>query len=171
MKRSLREYDIAFTGLKLGEHWFDYQLDNKFFSLFDYDEFLTADLRADVHLMKKESSLEFRFSIGGSVEVPCDITTEPFDLPLESDMELVVKFGEEYDDSKDEILIIPAGEHKMNIAQYLYELSVLAVPLKRVSEKGRKIQEQEELNSEKSEDNNEASEIDPRWNKLKDLLN
>lgn len=171
MKRSLREYDIAFTGLKLGEHRFDYQLDNKFFSLFKYDEFLGADLHAEVHMVKKENSLEFQFSIRGTVEVPCDITTDPFDLPLESDLELVVKFGEEYDDSKDEILIIPAGEHKLNIAQYLYELSVLAVPLKRLSEKGKKMQEEEELKSEKSEDKNEGSDIDPRWNKLKDLLN
>jgi uncharacterized metal-binding protein YceD (DUF177 family) len=171
MKRSLKEYDIAFTGLKLGEHRFDYQLDNKFFSLFDYDEFLGADLHAEVRLVKKERSLEFHFSIKGTVEVPCDITTEPFHLPLASDMELVVKFGDEYDDSRDEILIIPASDHRMNIAQYLYEISVLALPLKRLSEKGRKIGEQEELKSAKSENDHGANQMDPRWNKLKDLLN
>lgn len=171
MKRNLREYDIAFTGLKLGEHRFDYQLDNKFFSLFEYDEFLSADLGAKVDMVKKESSLEFQFCIDGTVKVPCDITTEPFDLPLHTEMELVVKFGVEYDDSKDEILIIPAGEHKMNIAQYLYELSVLALPLKRLSKKGIELQDKEELLSQKSEDKNEGEEMDPRWEKLKDLLN
>jgi uncharacterized metal-binding protein YceD (DUF177 family) len=171
MKRSLREYDIAFTGLKLGEHRFDYQLDNKFFTLFEYDEFLSADLHAEVGMVKKESSLEFQFTIDGTVNVPCDITTEPFDLPLHHEMDLVVKFGQAYDDSKDEILIIPSGEHKMNIAQYLYELSVLALPLKRLSEKGKELQLKEEMNSDKSENKDEGGETDPRWDKLKDLLN
>lgn len=170
MKRSLREYDIAFTGLKLGEHRFDYQLNNEFFSLFEYDEFITASLEAEVLLNKKETSLEWHFRITGSVNVPCDITNEPFDLPIENEMELVVKFGEEYDDSRDEILIIPAGDHRLNIAQYLYETAVLAVPLKRVSEAGLKLQEKEDELPE-SEQNSGDEEIDPRWQKLRDLLN
>ena len=170
MKRSLRDFDIAFTGLKLGEHRFDYQLDNKFFSLFDFDEFLDADLRVEVVLIKKENSLDWHFRITGTVNVPCDVTNKPFDLPLQNSMELVVKFGEEYDDSRDEILIIPASEHKLNIAQFLYEMSVLAMPLKRLSEEGQRIQEEQELQSEETEKNDEEGEIDPRWDKLKDLL-
>ena len=170
MKPSLRDFDIAFTGLKLGEHSFDYQLDNTFFSLFEYDEFLGANLNAEVKLNKKETSLEWHMEISGSVNVPCDVTNQPFDLPLHNELEFVVKFGDEYDDSRDEILIIPAGDHKLNIAQYLYEMSVLALPLKRVSEEGKKLQEEEESLPESSEPEHTDGEIDPRWNKLKDLL-
>lgn len=169
-KLSLKDFDIAFTGLKLGEHRFDYQLTNEFFSLFEYDDFLASGLRADVSLTKKENRLEWHFQIRGTVQVPCDVTNEPFDMPLEHDMELVVKFGEEYDDTRDEILILPSGEHRMNIAHYLYETAVLAVPLKRVSEEGLARQEAEKSLKSSSKENDENSEIDPRWNKLKDLL-
>ncbi len=170
MKRSLKDYNINFVGLKLGEHRFDYQLDNEFFSLFEFDEFLHSRLMAEAVLLKKESSLEWHFKLSGSVSVPCDITNEPFDLPLENDLTLVVKFGDEYDDSRDEILIIPSGDHRMNIAQYLYEISALALPLKRISPEGMKIQESQDSETIVSEKDSESGEIDPRWQKLKDLL-
>ena len=38
-KRDLKAYDIHFAGLKDGEHLFEYQVDNHFFELFDYQEF------------------------------------------------------------------------------------------------------------------------------------
>ncbi|MDZ7845495.1 MAG: DUF177 domain-containing protein [Owenweeksia sp.] len=172
--RSLKEFDIPFIGLKLGEHVFDYQLDTAFFDHFEYRDFNTAKLKARVEMLKKENSLELFFRITGSVNLPCDITNELFDLPLDDEMRLVIKFGEEYDDTQEEVLILPQGEHRLNIAQYLYELTVRAVPLKRVSpavqkgEKGQKIREQ--LTSERPEEALKE-EIDPRWDKLKDLLN
>ena len=47
-------------------------------------------------------------------------------------MNLVVKFGSEFNNEDDEILIIPHGEHKINLAQYIYELIILSVPAKRI---------------------------------------
>ena len=170
MKLKMRDFDIAFVGLKLGEHRFDYQLNNEFFSLFDFDDFLRSELQAQALLLKKENGLNWSFKISGFVEVPCDVTNEPFELPMEHHMDLVVKYGEEYDDSKDEILIIPSGEHSMNIAQYLYEVAVLAVPLKRLSPKGKELQELEESQEIESENSGDLDEMDPRWQKLKDLL-
>ena len=36
----------------------------------------------------------------------------------------MVKFGDEYNDENDDILIVPHGEYEINIAQYIYELIV-----------------------------------------------
>lgn len=53
-------------------------------------------------------------------------------MPVESEIDLVVKFGDSFNDDHDEILIIPYTEHQINVAQYIYEMIVLAIPQKRV---------------------------------------
>ena len=37
-----------------------------------------------------------------------------------------------YNDDNEEILILPHGEHELNVAQYIYEMIVLAMPIKKV---------------------------------------
>ncbi len=173
--RDLKDFKIKFSGLGLGEHSFDYQLNNQFFELFDYREFQAADLLAKVMLRKKSNGMDLEITVDGTVNVPCDITTDQYDQPINGKTAIVVKFGDVYDDSNEEILVLPMGEHELNVAQYLYETSVLGVPLKRISpeaesgEKGRKIREKlEDLSPERQE---EKQTPDPRWDKLKNLLN
>lgn len=171
--KDLREFDIKFSGLKLGSHSFDFQLNDKFFEHFGYSEFTKPRLEAEVDFLKKENGLELKMEVKGEVEVLCDITGDPFDLPINGVLSVLVKYGEEYDDSNEEILVIPHGEHQVNVAQFLYEATVLSVPLKRVSpevqngEKGKEILEklEEDLQS------GDEETTDPRWDKLKDLLN
>lgn len=171
--KNLKEYDIKFSGLKLGKHSFDFQLNDKFFEHFDYSEFIRPRLEADVDLVKKENGLELKAVVKGIVEILCDISGEPFDLPIEGDFSLLVKFGDEYDDTNEEILILPHGEYLLNVAHYLYETTALAVPLKRVSpevqngEKGKEVLNKLEEGLQGEEDES----TDPRWDKLKDLLN
>ena len=112
----------------------------------------------------------------GTVNVNCDLTNEPFNQEIQNQFNLVVNFGEEYNDENDEILIIPHGEYEINISQYLYELIVLSVPSKRVHPGVKDgtlesdiLKKLEEL-SPKGKEDNELEEIDPRWNILKKLL-
>lgn len=170
---SLKDYKIKFSGLTLGEHSFDYQMNNEFFGLFDYHEFEKSNLSAKVHLKKKPNGLDLQISINGEITIPCDISTDLYDQPIEAVTEVVVKFGDEFDDTNEAVLILPHGEYEFNIAQYLYELAVLTVPLKRVSLealeglKGKEIREKlEDLSPEREEETS-----DPRWDKLKNLLN
>jgi uncharacterized metal-binding protein YceD (DUF177 family) len=86
----------------------------------------------------------------------------------------VVKFGEHYDDDNDEVLILPHGEHQLNVAQYIYEMMVLAVPSKKVHpgiEDGTlKSDILEKLDELSPENKKEIEETDPRWDELKKLL-
>lgn len=170
---NLKDYNIKFSGLKLGEHSFDYQLNNEFFELFDYHEFHGAELSSHVDMLIKSNGLNLDIKVLGTVTVPCDITTDLYDQPIEGTSRLVVKFGEEYDDSNEEILVLPLGEHTINVAQYIYETAVLAVPLKRVSpaaQNGTKGEEIRQKLQELSPEKNKKEETDPRWDKLKNLL-
>lgn len=171
----LKEFSIPFSGLKQGKHEFSYSIDNAFFESFEYDEFNAANLQLNVTLDKRSTVLEFNFHAQGTVNVDGDLSNEPFDLPLETEMELVVKFGDEYNDEDDAILILPHGEHQVNIAQYVYEMLVLAVPAKRIhpgvldgSLKSELLDRLESMQPKEEKDNNE--ETDPRWDALKNFL-
>lgn len=171
----LKEFDIPFSGLKLGKHHFEYQIDKSFFDSFEYDEFNAASVQVDVILEKMSTVMELAMRAKGTVNVACDITNEPYDQPVEGSLELVIKFGEEFSDEDDEILVLPHGEHQFNIAQYIYEMLVLAVPSKRVhpgvldgsldSEMLRKLQE-----LQPKEKGNKTENTDPRWDALRNLL-
>jgi len=176
--KQLNEFLIPFIGLKLGKHQFEYQISNSFFTAFDYDDFESCDIKVNVVLEKKNTMLELNFKHKGTVNVPCDLTGEMFDLPIKGKIRLVVQFGEAFNNDNDELLILPHGEHQIDLSQYIYEMIVLSVPLKRVHPgikdgtlKSEALDKLNELKVEKkTEKNIKEEDIDPRWDKLKQLL-
>lgn len=170
-----KEFVIPFSGLKQGKHKFEFKIDNTFFESFEYDEFNAAAIDLHVVLNKTSTMLELEIIAKGMVNVDCDITSEPYEQPINSELELVVKFGEAYDDEDDEILIISHNAYQVNIAQYIYEMLVLAAPQKRVHPgiadgtlKSKALEKLEELRPKEQGKNKD--ENDPRWDKLKNLL-
>ena len=130
--KQLNEYLISFVGLKLGKHQFEYQINNTFFENFEYTEFENSNIKVNVVLEKKSTMLELNFKHKGTVHVSCDLTDEMFDQPIKGKIKLIVNFGEEFNNDNDELLILQHGEHQIDISQYVYEMIVLSVPLKRV---------------------------------------
>ena len=177
--KQLNEFLIPFAGLKLGKHQFEYQINKAFFDSFDYDDFESATIKVSVVFEKKNTMLELNIKHNGTVYVPCDLTNEMFDFPIKGKLKVIVQFGEEYNDDNDELLILPHGEHEINIAQIIYEMIALSIPFRKVhpgvkdgsldSEALRKLNELrvEEI---KEENKNTEDNIDPRWDKLKQLL-
>jgi uncharacterized metal-binding protein YceD (DUF177 family) len=176
--RPLKAYDIQFVGLKLGKHIYDYEINQTFFEYFEFNEFNTINVNLNIHLEKKTTLLELNFSGNGSVNINCDVSNEPYDQPINFNFNLVVKFGQEYNNENDSILIIPHGSYEINIAQYIYELIVLSIPQKRIhpgvedgtlnSEILRKLEDLSPNADLKGESS--SNDVDPRWNKLKKLL-
>jgi len=87
---------------------------------------------------------------------------------------MVVKFGEELNDDNDEILIIPHGEHQINVSQFIYEMIVLSIPRKKIhpgiNDGTLKSDILEKLEELKPKEKKNLNEIDPRWEDLKKLL-
>lgn len=174
--KPMKEYIIPFIGLKVGNHDFEYKIGQTFFDYFEYEDFNEVKVNVDVSLNKKSTLLELHFEISGYVNINCDVTNEPYNQNIENSFDLVVKFGQEYNDENIDILILPHGEYEINIQQYIYELVVLAVPAKRIHpgvEDGTLSSEildkLEELSPKETKE--EANkDIDPRWNTLKKLL-
>lgn len=174
------EFLIPFLGLKTGKHTFEFQIDNRFFENYNYSDFNSINAKAVVLLNKKSTLLELNIEFKGIANVPCDVTDTDFDMPIEGKLDLIVKFGDSFNNDHDEIVIIPFTEHQINISQYLYEIMVLAIPQKRVhpgiedgtldSEALDYLGYNEDIEEDELDIEEENNEIDPRWEKLKKLL-
>ncbi len=171
--KSLSPYLIKFSGLKEGIHLFNYELGNKFFKNFDYYDFLDANLFAKLELEKQSTLLNLKFSFSGEIEVQCDVSMESFNLDLEAEHAVVVKFKDDIISTDDKVIFMPAGSHSIEVSHLIYESIILAVPQKKVhpgiengSLKSEIVEKLEALKPKK----NFKEKTDPRWDKLKDLL-
>lgn len=175
--KPLKEFTIPFVGLKVGKHQFDYDIKESFFEHFEYEDFNNVSVKVNLVLEKKAALLELHFEISGFVNINCDITNEPYNQTVENSFNLVVNFGDEYNDENIDILVIPHGTYEINMQQYIYELIVLGVPIKRIHpgvEDGTLdsdiLNKLEELSPRLKEEKEKEEDIDPRWNTLKKLL-
>lgn len=163
-------YKIPFKGLKLGKHQFNYLIEKEFFESYPYDEFIKTAINIVVDFNKKETIFELHFVMQGTVRINCDVSGEEFDQPVKSTYDLIVNFGNEYNNENDQILTIPHNEYELDISQYIYEMVILSVPTKRIHPgvldgtlKSKALDKLEELQNKKEQ-------IDPRWEKLKGLI-
>ena len=172
--KDLKEFNIQFVGLKEGKHEFKYSIDNKFFEAFNFDEYESSSIKVSLNFVKKSTLFELVFTAEGFVEVPCDVTNELYDQEIDSELPLVVKFGPEFNDDNEEILILPHEAYEFNVAQFIYEMIVLAVPNKRVHPKVLDgTMESEALTKLKELEIKKVKTVentDPRWDKLKNLI-
>ena len=159
--------------MKEGIHLFNYELGNKFFRNFDYYDFLDAKLFARLELEKQSTLLNLKFSFSGKIEVQCDVSMESFNLDLETEHAVVVKFKDDIISTDDKVIFMPAGSHSIDVSHLIYESIILAVPQKKVhpgiengSLKSEIVEKLEALKPKK----NFKEKTDPRWDKLKDLL-
>lgn len=178
--KNLKEFTIPFVGLKLGEHLYNFTINNSFFKHFEYLEFNSTNIQLDVVLLKKTTLLEFTLNFKGFVNVNCDVTNEPFNQDVSGNYHFIVKFGEHYNDENEDLLILPHGSYEVNIQQYIYESIILALPAKKVhpgiengtlkSEILTKLEELRPNYNDQKKSSNKKETTDPRWDTLKKLL-
>ncbi|MFD0963295.1 YceD family protein [Pseudofulvibacter geojedonensis] len=173
----MKEFTIPFVGLKEGKHRFEFDIKQSFFENFDYHEFNSSDIKVSLLLNKTSTMMELNFEANGIINVNCDLTNEPFNQDISTSLHLIVKFGEEFNDENEEILILPHGEYEVKVQQYIYEMIVLAKPSKSIHpgvEDGTLdseiLSKLEEYSLKEKSEEEESEDIDPRWNKLKNLL-
>jgi uncharacterized protein len=166
----LREYSIPFLGLSLGSHQFEFEIDDSFFENFEYSQIHSARIHADVTMERQERMLIFRFSFTGFIHTNCDRCTEEFDLKVDDTQQLVVKFGHEFKEESEDVIVIPDMDHKFNIAQYIHEYLQLMLPIRIVhpdDENGKSTCNPDML--KRIEELSRHQNIDPRWEVLQKI--
>ena len=166
----LKEFIIQFAGLKNGCHEFDFKVDDKFFGEFEYAIIKKGNL--DVHLVldKREHLLVLDFTISGTVELVCDRCLDPFDYPMETRQEQLVKISDEAEgEDQDEIVYIGTKEHEIDVSPFIYEFTHLALPIVSIHPDdagGTPTCNPETLavlEKLRAKENKQAQDNDPRW--------
>ena len=169
-----------------GVHDYEYLLDNKFFADIEGDQVQRGNVQVSLTVKRMSLMFEMNFKLEGIVIVSCDRCLDDMEQPIETDNRLVVKFGTEYAEESDEVLIIPEEEGKLNLAWFLYEFIVLAIPMKHVHAPGKcnkamsaKLRKHRARSTDEEEDDfidgldedaQEERPTDPRWDALKGLI-
>jgi uncharacterized protein len=171
---ALKEYNIGFVGLSLGNHQFNFSVGEEFFACFETSEVEKGQLSLILSMEKQNNMMVFEFNFDGFVELTCDRCVEPYNQNLEFENTLFVKFGEEYAEQTDEIVIIPSGSSHFDISQYVYEYIHLALPMQHLhgnspkEEVGCNPQALEYIEKYKRKEGG-SSEIDSPWKALEGL--
>ena len=167
------KYNVDLKGMRVASLDLEFDLDNAFFADIDGEEFQKGAVKAKVMVSKNRDIFDFSFSLAGTVVVPCDRCLDDLAIEVDTENTLRVKLGESYADEGD-IVVVPENEGDLNIAWYLYEFIVLALPMKRVHALGKCNHEMtgklKRHSAEAAEcEEGEEMQIDPRWAGLKDL--
>ncbi|MDH6311384.1 uncharacterized metal-binding protein YceD (DUF177 family) [Parabacteroides sp. PFB2-10] len=180
-------YKIDLKNLPQGVYTYEYQLGNTFFMDIDGDEVQKGKVHVVLTLKRTSVAFEMDFELNGTVMVPCDRCLDDMELPVETKNRLVVKFGKEYAEESDEIVVIPEEEGAINLAWFLYEFVALAIPMKHVHAPGKcnknmssKLkkhtasssdeEDDDVVDTDSSLDEGQVDATDPRWDALKGLL-
>ena len=105
---------VLLDKLEIGEHLFDFQLDNSYFSTIENSELLSGTVDVKVRLILHEEDFAVDMDIVGQVQVTCDRCLDSMDVDVdiyEEEMELE-------EDTK-----------QLDLAWLAYELIIVNLPL------------------------------------------
>ncbi len=176
----LSQFKISFSGLSQGLHEFNYTIDNKFFEEPQYSgsDIKKAKVELTLELLKQSGMLALKFKFNSQVQVECDRCLNENYIPVKGEQQLIVKFGEEREhDPKndDEVIVLPASETELDIAQYIYEYMNLLLPYQKIpcellnddslcnQDVIKKLSQFQQAEKEKEQ------ATDPRWDALKNI--
>ena len=175
----LNAYNIDIFKLSNATHNYDFEVSPSFFEAFEDSLVTDGQVEVIVVLRKSDTMIETNIRMKGSVKLTCDRSAEVYDHVLETGNNIIFKYGDDWKELSDEIITVPRGVQRINLAQYIYEFIGLAVPMKRLHPRFEQDEvEDAETNEmvyssfdEKEEEDNSSTteEVDPRWAKLKEI--
>jgi uncharacterized metal-binding protein YceD (DUF177 family) len=132
-----RDFEIAFVGLKPGVHFYEYEVDNKFFSHYEAQEFSNCKATIKLELDKKTGFMLLKFDIDGMVDVTCDRCGNPLPLKLWDEFKVMVKLVDNPDEMNEQeedpdVYYISRNESHLHLTDWIYEFINLSIPLQKM---------------------------------------
>ena len=183
------KYRIDLKNMRNDSCEYEFLLDNLFFANIDGPEVQKGKVNVVLKVKKTSRAFELDFQTDGIVLVPCDRCLDEMELPVSSTDVLFVKFGSNYAEEGDNMVVIPEEEGDINVAWFMYEFIALNIPMKHVHAPGKcnksmmgklnkhlkTTSDDEDTTFESSveeqiEEVEEEQAVDPRWNEFKKIL-
>ena len=169
------KFKIDLRGMTASTATLEMDIDNTYFANIDGPEVQKGKAKVLTTVVKKSETFEISFDIKGSVVVICDRCLDEMDQPIETTGTLSVKLGKDFGEQGDTI-IIPEKDGYINVAWYIYEFVVLAIPIKHVHAPGKCNKSMSDILQKHSVDEEgeggfvEDNGTDPRWDALKEIM-
>ncbi len=134
---SKRAYEIAFVGLKQGDHLFEYELEESFF--IEKGALIENGIKANVKVTvdKHTGFMMLKFITDGTSVLNCDRCGNELQVSLWDEFNLVIKLVEnptEMNESEEDpdIFYIARSESHIEISDWLYEFVILSIPTQNI---------------------------------------
>ena len=167
--KELKEFCIPFSSLKLGSNFFNFEIEKKFFDIFNYSRYIGCKISLNLEFRKENLLMDLRFSYSGYCEVLCDRCLDLVKVPINNKFNCLIKFFHQSQEViKGDILYLPNDSFEYNIGQLFYEYFLVNFPKRVIHKENQCDTKQIKLLKEYSQKQIKTEE-DPRWNKLKKL--
>ncbi len=139
--KKFREFDISWTGLKEGEHSFQYELDDEKLKALEFtnDDFTNVNTHINLSFDRHHNFFELLFDFDGSLDCNCDRCGDPLHLDIWDEFKLIVKLVETPEEADhmneeedNEIVYIARSQPSINVFQWLYEFLILSIPIQKI---------------------------------------
>jgi len=126
---ALAPFRIPMSALKADSDSFDWEIGSKFFAVFD-DEHQPprGNFKVRMELERTGLLVTLDFDIKGSLLTTCDRCMVPIDMKVESQFQLIVKFGEP-EESTDEVIFIDTEDSELNVGKSIYDFILISIPI------------------------------------------
>ena len=169
---SLESMKIDLKALKADDTTYSFDLDTDFFEAINATEVNGGMVHVDLDVHRGAGFFELGFHSEGKVIVPCDLCLDDMEQPISTDNRLIVKFGEEYSED-DDLIIVEENDGIIDISWFIYEFIALNVPIKHVHAPGKcnhaMIEVLEAHSAARSSDGAAKPVVDPSWSELETL--
>ncbi|MBO4543388.1 MAG: DUF177 domain-containing protein [Bacteroidales bacterium] len=171
-KSYFKQFDIGFQSMKIGQHFQDLKITNEFFEMYENDVVTDANIDIHIDIERLENMVIMHFHFSGTLTSTCDLCLEKVIIPVEKTEKLILKIVEAPQESDDEnIFYVTEKEHSFNVEQITYEYIMMSLPMKiEHSNEGEDRCNPKMLELlRQAEKKPETTEIDSRWEALKNL--
>ena len=169
------KFIIPLNGLAAGITEFSWQTGKEFFDSFENSEILDAHLDADVRVEKSGRYIGVDCDVRGGVTVECDRCLDELDMPIDVEIKLSVKYGneessEEPQQGEREVIFIPDTDAEMDMSQIIYDYVCLSLPMQRTHDDGECNPEVMKMYGAPEESEDKEEEGENPFSALKDLF-
>ena len=181
----MASYKLPLESLSLGIQEFSYHLDAHFFNDIEATEIREASVEVTVTAHRSSDELfQLHFAIKGHVVIPCDRCLDDLKWPVDISYRLSVQEGDAFDDSLDNVLVIPSSWRELDLAPLMRDTVLVDIPIKHVHPDGEcndemvnrlvehraSLSDDEVMRSvEETQEGNFTLGDDPRWEALRKL--
>lgn len=126
---ALAPFRIPAATIKADEASYEWKLGPEFLNLFDEEhEGVQGQFLVNMDLHREGGIAILEFIIQGIVDTTCDRCMVPINMPIESDYQMIIKYGDPAD-STDEVVFVDPDSPDLNVGKHIYDFILLSVPI------------------------------------------